>query len=329
MTLKTSKMKLQNISTSLRRAALISSLMLSAIIGFTQETDSTAAAEEPAKPARLKPVKNTFESVWIIDNQTVMVPIKKTFEMDIMHRFGTVKNGYDDFWGFFAPSNIRLGVSYAPIDKLSLGVGITKSNMLWDGSAKYAIIQQTKGKYPISVTYYGNVSYDTRKDEDGSLFRYRSDRVMFYNELILARKINDKLSVQIAPNISHQNWVYGYYNQVDSATKVIAREMEHNHWGVGISARYKLTTVTSILVNYDQPLTSAEGFKWLFGKHQTNNPRPNISFGFEFSTGSHAFQLFAGNYSFLSPQRNNLFNKNDYKHGEFLIGFNVTRLWNY
>ena len=322
-------MKLQNISTSLRRAALISSLMLSGVIGFTQVTDSTAAAEEPAKPARLKPVKNTFESQWIIDNQTVMVPIKKTFEMDIMHRFGTVKNGYDDFWGFFAPSNIRLGVSYAPIDKLSLGVGITKSNMLWDGSAKYSIIQQTKGKYPISVTYYGNVSYDTRKDEDGSLFRYRSDRVMFYNSLILARKINDKLSVQLAPNISHQNSVYGYYNQVDSATKVIAREMEHNHWGVGISARYKLTTVTSILVNYDQPLTSAEGFKWLFGKHQTNNPRPNISFGFEFSTGSHAFQLFAGNYSFLSPQRNNLFNKNDYKHGEFLIGFNVTRLWNY
>jgi hypothetical protein len=322
-------MKLQNISTSLRRAALISSLMLSGIIGFTQQTDSTAAAEEPAKPARLKPVKNTFESQWIIDNQTVMVPIKKTFEMDIMHRFGTVKNGYDDFWGFFAPSNIRLGVSYAPIDKLSLGVGITKSNMLWDGSAKYSIIQQTKGKYPISVTYYGNVSYDTRKDEDGTLFRYRSDRVMFNNSLILARKINDKLSVQLAPNISHQNWVYGYYNQVDSATKVIAREMEHNHWGVGISARYKLTTVTSILVNYDQPLTSAEGFKWLFGKHQTNNPRPNISFGFEFSTGSHAFQLFAGNYSFLSPQRNNLYNKNDYKHGQFLIGFNVTRLWNY
>jgi hypothetical protein len=329
MTFKTSKMKLQNISTSLRRAALISSLMLSGIIGFTQQTDSTAAAEEPAKPARLKPVKNTFESQWIIDNQTVMVPIRKTFEMDIMHRFGTVKNGYDDFWGFFAPSNIRLGVSYAPINKLSLGVGITKSNMLWDGSAKYSIIQQTKGKYPLSVTYYGNVSYDTRKDKDGSLFRYRSDRVMFYNSLILARKINDKLSVQLAPNISHQNSVYGYYKQVDSATKVIAGEMDHNHWAVGFSARYKVTTVTSVLVNYDQPLTSADGFTWLFGKHQTNNPRPNISFGFEFSTGSHAFQLFAGNYSFLSPQRNNLYNKNDYTHGQFLIGFNVTRLWNY
>src|SRR5687768_9306805 len=80
------------------------------------QTDTTVAvtetvAEEEAVPAKIKPVKNTFQSVWIIDNQTVMVPIKKTLEMDIMHRFGTWKNGYKDFWGFFAPSNIRIGFS--------------------------------------------------------------------------------------------------------------------------------------------------------------------------------------------------------------------------
>ena len=62
--------------------------------------DSTLADEEDATPKKIKPIKNTFESIWIIDNQTVMVPIKGTFEIDIMHRFGTVKNGYDDFWGF-------------------------------------------------------------------------------------------------------------------------------------------------------------------------------------------------------------------------------------
>ena len=70
--------------------------------------DSTVAVVVTPVQAKTKPVKNTFESVWIIDNQTVMVPLKKTFEMDIQHRFGTVENGYEDFWGFFAPSNIRL-----------------------------------------------------------------------------------------------------------------------------------------------------------------------------------------------------------------------------
>ena len=75
---------------------------------------------------KVKPVKNTFGSVWLIDNQTVMVPIKGTLEFDIQHRFGTIDNGKKDLWGFFAPSNIRLGLNYEPINNLFVGAGITK-----------------------------------------------------------------------------------------------------------------------------------------------------------------------------------------------------------
>lgn len=319
-------MKFPIIKKAIQRAGCILLLMSAVTSGFAQNdttaTETLEATEEESVeevPGKVKPVKNTFNSVWIIDNQTVMVPVKKTFEMDIQHRFGTVNKGYEDFWGFFAPSNIRLGASYTPIDKLNIGIGITKSNMLWDASAKYAIISQTKGVYPVSVTYYGNMTYDTRKDEDGSLFKYRSDRMLFFNQLIIARKLTERLSIQIAPSVSHQNSVFGYYHQVDSATKVVRGEMKHNHFAVAFSGRYKLTDVTSILVNIDQPIT----------KHKTNNPDPNISFGLEFGTGSHAFQLFLGNYYFLSPQRNNLYNKNNYQDSKFLIGFNITRLWNY
>ncbi len=293
--------------------------------------DDSLTVSKSAAPVKQKPVKNTFSSVWIIDNQTVMVPVKGTFEMDIQHRFGTVTKGYDDFWGFFAPSNIRLGVYYAPINKLYVGIGITKANMLWDASAKYSIITQTKGKYPVSITYYGNVAYDTRKDADKSLFKYPEQRVSFFNQVIIARKISDKFSVQIAPSVSHQNSVNGYYTKNDSTGKEIFEEMKHNHFAVAVSARYKLTNVTSLLINYDQPIT----------KHATKNPLPNLSFGVEFNTSNHSFQLFCGNYAFLSPQRNNLFNTNapftytdnltkkKVSGGQFLIGFNITRLWNY
>lgn len=315
--------------------------MFLSVIAFAQNDTS---AKETDVPKKAKPVKNTFESVWIIDNQTVMVPVKKTFEMDIMHRFGTVGKGYEDFWGFFAPSNIRLGVSYSPIDKLNVGIGITKSNMLWDFSAKYSIIEQTKNMYPVSVTYYGNASFDTRKDGElgafkklfskekltggEGLFTYSTDRFSYFHQLIIARKITDKLSLQIAPSLSHQNSVTGYYKEYDSVskTKPIGKEMENSHFAIAFSGRYRLTDVTSILLNIDQPIT----------KHTTNNPNPNISIGLEFGTGSHAFQLFLGNYFYLNPQRNNLFNKNNYKNAkgdvslkQFLIGFNVTRLWNY
>lgn len=293
--------------------------------------DSTVVAEEPvAKAARVRPVKNTFESIWIIDNQTVMVPNKGSFEMDIMHRFGTVKNGYDDFWGFFAPSNIRLGVDYAPVKNFNFGLGITKNNMLWDGSVKYSIIRQTKGIYPVSVSYYANMAYDTRKDPDKSIFKYSTQRMSFFNQLIIARKFSDKLSVQIAPSVSHQNSVDGYYTKNDSTGKDIFKKMKFDHYAVAVSARYKLTEVTSLMFNYDQPLTV----------HATNNPHPNLSVGFEFNTSGHAFQLFLTNYSGLSPQQNNLYNTNNpfgykdvagnkVKGGQFLIGFNITRLWSY
>jgi hypothetical protein len=202
--------------------------------------------------------------------------------------------------------------------------------MLWDGSAKYSIITQTKGKYPVSITYYGNVAYSTLKDPDGSLFKYTTQRVSFFHQLIIARKITDKLSVQVAPDVSHQNAVNGYYTKNDSTGKTIFRNMKYDHFAISFSGRYQLTRVTSLMLNYDQPIT----------KHATNNPNPNFACGFEFNSSGHSFQLFMGNYSLLSPQRNNLYNTNNpfgykkadgtkVKGGAFLIGFNITRLWSW
>ena len=104
------------------RLTLITCLCFSLLTVSAQE-DTAAAKEESTEteseaPVRVKPVKNTFQSVWIIDNQTVMVPAKGTLEMDIMHRFGVINKGYKDLWGFFAPSNIRLVIHFAGNDEL-------------------------------------------------------------------------------------------------------------------------------------------------------------------------------------------------------------------
>jgi hypothetical protein len=301
--------------------------------------DSTEVNAETAAPAKVKPVKNTFQSIWIIDNQTVMVPIKGTMEWDFQHRMGLVNNGAEDLWGLYgASANIRLGVNYSPINKLNLGIGITKNSMLLDLNAKYAIISQTKGKYPVSVTWYGNAADDTRKKEnivlyDGTEMKHNSDRYTFFNQLIVARKITDKLSLQVAGSWSHQNAVSGYYTSYDTATKLygdVYKSMHHDHFAISVAGRFKFSNVCAIIFNYDQPLT----------EHPQFNPNPNISLGLEMTTSSHAFQVFVGNYSLLNPQHNNLYNQNSpFKYtdvngekiegGKFLIGFNITRLWNY
>ena len=259
-----------------------------------------------------KPVKNTFEGIWIIDNQTVMVPIKGTFEMDIMHRFGTVKNGYEDFWGFFAPSNIRLGFNYVPVKKLLVGLSITKANMTWEGYIKYAIFQQTPGKCPVSLTYYGDMAIDSREADNFVNF---SDRLMYFNQLIIARKMNGWLSLQVVPTHTHVNVVDGYFTEPGKYEGVT----KHEHFSISTAGRIKIKESMGVIFNYDQPIT----------KHPSNNPAPNLALGLEFTTSAHAFQFFVGNFGYITPSRNNYYNQNDYTKGEFLIGFNITRVWNY
>lgn len=284
-------------------------LLLCINTGSVLAQDSTATDAEK----KIKPVKNTFGSVWLMDNQTVMVPIKGTLEMDIQHRFGTVDNGRKDLWGIFAPSNIRIGMSYSPINKLLVGAGITKERTQVDFSAKYALLKQTgRTKVPVSITYFGNVVIDAR---DKSNFRAAVHRLSFFNQVIVARKITERFSAQVAPSLSWFNNVEAY---VDSKGQ-IQKKMENGHFAVSVLGRFKVTEKSAIIVGYDQPLT----------QHTTNNPHPNICFGFETTTSSHAFQVFMGNYYGIVPQSNNMFNKNDYRDGQFVIGFNITRLWNF
>jgi Membrane bound beta barrel domain (DUF5777) len=290
---------------------MIPALLLSVLL--MSSPMRVAAQDTTATQKAAKPVKSTFESTWIIDNQSVMVPSKGTMQMDIMHRFGTVNNGYDDFYGIYAPSNIRIGMSYVPIEKLIVGFGFTKVHLTWDLTAKYALVKQmTSGGWPVSVTYFGNVAVDTRPEEN---FVNGTDRLSYFNQLIIARKVTDNFSVQVAPSLTHVNAVEGYLNEEG----VLLGKMENDHFAVSVGARYKVTPGTVIMVNYDQPLT----------QHTTDNPMPNIAFGVEFNTSAHAFQLFLSNYQYIVPQLNNMYNQNDYREGQFLIGFNITRLWSF
>ena len=263
----------------------------------------------------MKPTRAHFESAWLIDNQTVVVPGKKTLEFMIQHRFGVVSNGITDLWGLYAPSNIRLGISYTLFDNfgigflkgpLSIGIGTTKNNRIQDVNFKYAFMQQTRnGKIPVSVTYYSNVGMETQRVTDDLPNGNGSDRFSYFHQLIISRRFSSRISLQVAPSVSH-------YNVVDPL-------MQNDHYAVAVGGRYKFSPQSSFLFNVDQPLS----------KHSFYNPQPNVSFGLEVGTSAHTFQVFVTNFSSIIPQRNNMFNQNDPWSDGFLIGFNINRLWGF
>jgi hypothetical protein len=271
---------------------------------YSSAQDSTTTAPTP------KPVRGMFAGPVLIDNQTVMMPGKGSFSSVFEHRFGNLQN-YSDMYGLFNISSILIGVNYVPIKDVQVGVGLCSYNMTWDLNLKLSLMkQQTKGGWPVSISYFGDVGIDSR---DKSNFVSMSDRYTYFNEIMFARKITDKFSAQVAPSVSYFCDVPGYLD----VNGVQQSKMENTQFAFSIVGRYKLTPTTGIVLDYDQPLT----------QNVTTNPHPNLSGGVEFETAGHTFQIFVTNFGYCLPQYNAFLNQNDYtKKGGFLIGFNITRL---
>ncbi len=257
------------------------------------------------KKIKEKPERPAFDSSFIVDNPTNVLFNKNSLEVQMSHRFGLLDGGTNDLVGFWAPSNIRIGLSYAVHDRLTVGYGTTKFDRLQDFNWKVGILRQTRSnKMPLSVSYYGNFTIDARNKNQG-LFIHLSDRWSYFNQVIIAKRFSPKFSLQIAPSISHYN--------------IVKNTMRSDMVAVALGGRYKIRPQTAITFDYSQPIT----------EFLKDNPHPGLSLGFEFSTSAHAFQIFATNYSGIVPQKNYMFNNHDIFNGDFLIGFNITRIYNF
>lgn len=266
------------------------------------------AQEEVPEEKSSKPVRFTFGTSILIDNHTVATPYKGGLELEIHHRFSLIEN-YHNLFGIYGSANTRMGLNYGITDRLMVGIGTTKDYKLQDLQWKYLILQQTEDdKMPVSLSYYGNIVADLRKDEEfGPELSYRHiHRLSYFTQIIVARKLNEKFSVQLAPS-------FAYFNSVPRYSDTTG--YKNMNLGFSAGARANLFGGHSLLLEYDQLLTRQE---------LDEQPKPNLAIGWEIGTATHTFQVFAANYSQIINQRNLVFNSNNFSAGEYLIGFNVT-----
>lgn len=289
---------------------LLFTFLILPLFSFSQENAEDSVVEKVIE----KPERPAFESSTLVDNQTNVLFNKNTLEVMMQHRFGPI-DGENSLLGIYGSSNIRIGLSYSILDWVTVGYGITKRNIMSDFSLKAGILRQTRsGSIPLSLTYYGNIAIDGRSGDAASagVFLTRQDRYSYFHQLIIAKRFSPNLSLQLAPSLSHYNAVdFGY---------------ENDRFSIAFGGRYKVSPQTAIIVDYSQPITKFEddpdtGLSY-------NNP--GISFGVEFSTSSHVFQIFLTNYNGINPQQNYMRNTNDFfSNSGALIGFNITRRYNF
>lgn len=272
------------------------SLLFIANSCFSQDGDTTKPKVDN------RPVKEPFESAYILNSQTIVVPNAKTLEFMMQHRFGKLNSKDFDLLGLYAPSNIRIGLAYTLTDRIMLGFGTTKNNKLQDVNCKYAILKQTRsGSIPINITYFVDLAIDAR----GDIYPKFTNRLSYFHTLIFARKFSKSFSLQIAPSYSH-------FNMVDSLIK-------WDNICISTSGRIKITDAIGGIFEFNQNLTKQE--------KSVLNVKPGLSIGIEAMTSAHSFQLFIGSLNGIS-EAHDVLNTNDFLKKDLLIGFNITRLWN-
>ena len=159
--------------------------------GFSQENPEDSKTTKPKESPKL--IKDSFEDIILINNQTSEVLRKHTLQIEIQHRFGRIDQGFQegnnfDLFGIFGSSNIRLGFNFGLTDRIMIGIGGTKNNNLYNVQWKYKLFRQAESKgMPVSVTYYGNAAINISSNPD---FLTVSKRLSYFHQILISRKFN-------------------------------------------------------------------------------------------------------------------------------------------
>jgi hypothetical protein len=252
-------------------------------------------------------VSATFKSTRIITGHSVESMKQGQLEFRISHRFGRLNTGADNLWGI-DQSTIYLGLEYGVTDWLEIGIGRTPNEKTLNGFVKLGLLRQSSGErnMPVSISYVGAAGLNSSKWDNPDRNNYFSSRLSYVNQLLIARKFNEELSIQFSPTMIHRNLVPTAFDDNDI-------------YALGLGARYKLSKRISVNVEYFYVLRPTWNIPTEF-----KNP---LSVGFDIETGGHVFQLMLSNSSGMIEKHYIADNTGDWTKGDIHIGFNISRVF--
>ncbi|WP_405568083.1 DUF5777 family beta-barrel protein [Polaribacter sp. Asnod6-C07] len=250
----------------------------------------------------------TFKTTRIGLGHSIETRKKGALEISLYNRYWNIP----DFKGqrFLADVvSIRYGLDYAFSDNFTVGLGYTNHDKISDGFFKYKLLKQRQNsnKGLFSITLIQGISH--RKVEGIYNDNYEqnnassSSKYAFTSQVLIARKINTELSLQVAPT-----FIQRAENPLIDDTK--------NQFAIAFGGRHKIGGHASIVSEYfyvTNPLKSIETYNAFM-----------IGLNWELSHLLLQFQMTnARNFAedtFITQTRNN-FNAKD---GNFHFGFNAT-----
>lgn len=283
---------------------LISLLMLAGVSKSALSQDLMALLDEQEQPTTF--TQGTFKSVRLINGYSCETAGKHDLVFSISHRFGEVTTGAYDLFGL-DESNIRFGFEYGVNDRLSLGIGRSNFNKVYDGFVKYKFARQSTGEksFPFTITWLSGMAVQTQKWLRPDLDYPFTARLYYVHELFIAHKFNYGFSAQLTPVVVHRNMV---------ATP----DDENLVGGIGFGGLYSVNNWLSVTGEYYFVLPG-----------ETANKNHNaFSIGVDMETGGgHVFQVHVSNSRGMTEKSFIPETTSSWFDGDVRIGFNIIRVF--
>lgn len=253
------------------------------------------------------PVPTVFWGSRLVDMQTVNTSTQGKLEFEILHRFGTIQNGFEDMLGVYAPSNIAMGINYGISQRLDAQINAEKDNRTYDFGLKYRVLRQNiSGSMPLSLSYAFDCTIDGRDEENFGKYYKFSNRYIFTNQLMVAKQLNYNFNLQGGMSFTHFNCVDSLY--------------QSDYVELSLAGGYKFKKNRSLFVSYQHPLAFTA---FMDNKEATFKPTAGFTIGYEKSRPGHNFQLFLSNRKNINLGKNILYSTKPISLDNLLIGFNI------
>lgn len=294
----------------MKNLSLFVGLLLLTTFAFAQ-TDTTDLLKEIGEPAPApgtkagtERVSAAFKSSRVINGQSMELIGKGVLDVRILHRFGYVNEGFDNFFGLDEAS-MRMGLDYGITRNLTIGLGRSTAKKEVDAFIKWRLLQQSTGarNIPVSIIWVSGMTAFGTKWADPDRKNLFSSRLGYFHQLVIGRKFSEKFSLQLAPMMVHRNLV----TLVDQS---------NDTWALGIGSRLKLSKRVAFVVDYHPVLSGKEP--------GTFDP---LSLGFDIETGGHVFQLHFSNATGMNEKEFITNTTGDFWKGEIRFGFNLSRVF--
>ena len=286
---------------------IISIVMALFISPVSAQNDLDSLVNKLNKPQK-EFVSGTFEGTRVINLQTIEKAGSHNLQLMIQHRFGAFNGGAYQFFGL-DQATMRIGFEYGINHLLAVGLGRSTLDKNYDTYAKLSLLRQSTGpkSFPLSVSYFGSIALQTLKSSDSAIKLNFSTRMAFTHQLIIASKINSRLSVEIVPTFIHKNLVQGINDRND-------------FYAVGFGARWRFAKRSSFNIEYIYRILPKDKTAPSYADYYNS-----FSVGFDIATGGHVFQLHLTN-SLPMIEKGFITETNEkWSNGGIHLGFNLSR----